>query len=220
MRDVIRLPGRVSSRLFNRAIRMRLLSNAMSPYGRKVMVVIHELGLEDRVELVDVQPRLRPDEVIAESALGKIPVLLTDSGITVKDSSVIAEYLVAEFGGHGLLPARGARRWRILTRMADADGIIEAAILVRNERLRPVEQQSASWIAWHLDKVRRSMVALESAVETFADDFDLGTISVGSAVSYVPRRLEDFEGLAEFPNLARFHQNLLERPSFARTEPQ
>lgn len=198
---------------------MRLFSNALSPYGRKVMVVIHELGIEDRVELVDVHPRNRPDEVIAQSALGKIPILVTDDGVPVRDSPVIAEYLDAEFGGRRLLPAGGPGRWRILTRMADADGIIEAAILVRNERLRPPEQQSADWIAWNLDKVRRMLAALETAADELAAGFDLGTIAAGCAVGYVPRRLPEFEGLAALPRLAAFYEELRKRPSFARTEP-
>lgn len=197
---------------------MRLYSNPMSPYGRKVMVVIHELGLSGRVMLVDTQPRARPEEAIAVSPVGKIPVLVTDDGLTIRDSPVQAEYLCAEFGGEHLLPSRGRERWRILTAVADADAVLEAAILVRNERLRPAEQQSADFIAWHLDKVRRTLAAFEADVAAGAP-YDLGAIAIGCVASYVPRRLTEYEGLATFPRLAAFHASLLERPAFAQTEP-
>lgn len=197
---------------------MRLYSNAMSPYGRKIMVIIHELALDDRIELVDSQPRTRPHEVIAISPIGKIPVLVDDAGQTIRDSPVLAEYLCAEFGGQHLLPAAGADRWRSLTAMADADSIIEAAILVRNERLRPAAQQSADFIAWNLDKVRRALEALDADVAARDAPYDLGAIAMGCALGYVPRRLPEFDGLAMLPEASAFYRRLMERPAFARTE--
>ena len=199
---------------------MRLFGNAMSPYGRKVFAVIHEHGLTDRVEFIDVNPRQKPEAVIPVSALGKIPILVLDDGTTIKDSPVIAEYLDAEFGGAKLLARNGPARWRTLTRIADSDGIIEAAILVRNERLRPAAQQSAEFIAWNLDKVRRTMDEVERAAGGLDKEFDLGVIAVACVLGYVPRRLPEFERLeATHPGLAALHKRLLQRPSIAATEP-
>lgn len=192
----------------------------MSPYGRKVHVVIHEHGLADKVALVDVNPRQKPEMVIPVSALGKIPVLVLEDGTAIKDSPIIAEYLDAEFGGAKLLPRTGAARWQILTRIADCDGIIEASILVRNERLRPEAQQSADFIAWNLDKVKRTMAELEAKAAGLDKNFDLGTIAVACVLGYVPRRLPEFEGLAtSHPGLAALRQRLQQRPSIAATEP-
>ncbi|MBL0930498.1 MAG: glutathione S-transferase N-terminal domain-containing protein [Alphaproteobacteria bacterium] len=199
---------------------MRLFGNAMSPYGRKVHVVIHEHGLADKVALVDVNPRQKPEAVIPVSALGKIPILVLDDGTAIKDSPVIAEYLDAEFGGAKLLARSGLARWKALTRIADCDGIIEASILVRNERLRPAAQQSADFIAWNLDKVKRMMAELESQAAGLDKNFDLGTIAVACVLGYVPRRLPEFEGLAtSHPGLSALRQRLLQRPSIAATEP-
>jgi glutathione S-transferase len=198
---------------------MDLVSSGLSPFGRKVMVVVHELGLAERVRLIEAQPRERPDEVIRHNPLGKIPVLITDDGGHLYDSPVICEYLDAEFGDHRLLPAAGARRWRIQTCVATADGVIEAGILVRNERLRPAERQSAAWIAWQLDKVRRGLDAFEHGMLDFSDELDLGTIALGCALGYLPLRLAECEGLASWPRLAGFHAGLSARPSFAKTAP-
>lgn len=199
---------------------MKLYSNAMSPYGRKVMTVVHELGLAGRVTLVDAQPRLRPEEVTALSPIGKIPFLELGDGRILRDSPVIAEYLCAECGGEHLLPATGALRWRILTEVADADAVIEATILVRNERLRPAPRRSAEFIEWNLAKVVRAIAYLEAISEELAERYDLGTIATGAAVTYVSRRLPEFEGLTSLPGLAAFRERMLSRHAFALTEPE
>ncbi len=198
---------------------MQLISNGMSPYGRKVMIVLHELKLSDRVTLVDAQPRERPEEVTRHNPLGKIPVLVTDDGAEIFDSPVICEFLDAEYGGNALIPVSGPERWEVLTTVAAADGMIDAAILVRNERLRPAEQRSESFIDWQAQKVRRGLDAFEERAAELAKAFDLGTIALGCALGYVPRRLEEFEALTSWPRLAALAGELAERPSFSRTAP-
>ncbi|MER2535165.1 MAG: glutathione S-transferase N-terminal domain-containing protein [Rhizobiaceae bacterium] len=197
---------------------MQLYSNGMSPYGRKVMVVIRELGLLDRVELVESQPRLNPEGVIPVNPVGKIPVLVLEDGTTLRDSPVIAQYLCDTFGGSALLP-RGPRRWRALTEVADADTVIESGILVRNERLRPAERQSEEFIDWNLAKAVRAMAAFEADARSIGSRWDLGTIAIGCAIGYLQRRLPEFEGLLRYPALAALYPTLSERPAFAATEP-
>ena len=199
---------------------MQLISNGMSPYGRKVMIVLHELKLSDRVTLVDAQPRERPEEVTSHNPLGKIPVLVTDDGFRIFDSPVICEFLDAEYGGNTLIPASGPKRWEVLTTVAAADGMIDAAILARNERLRPAEQRSESFIDWQTQKVSRGLDAFEERAAELAKTFDLGTIALGCALGYVPRRLEEFEALTSWPRLAALAGELAERPSFVRTAPR
>jgi glutathione S-transferase len=198
---------------------VRLYVNGMSPYGRKVRIVIHELGLADRVELVDTFPRDRPEEAIAKGPLGKIPVLETDSGVLVRDSAVIVEYLDREHGGSRLLASGGADRWTALTNMADADGAIESTILVRNERLRPAEQQSPAWIDWHVGKVRRCLQQFDTMAGDLSGRIDLGVIAIGCAAAYVPTRLPEFEDLPKLSRLAGLLSELRKRQSFLATEP-
>lgn len=202
---------------------MRLYSNAMSPYGRKVMTVIHELGLEDRVELFPAQPRERPGEVIPVNPLGKIPVLVTSDGLVLRDSPVIAEYLVTEFDTRDesvrLLPTRGAQRWRILSEIADADGIIEAAVLVKNERARPAPQQSPAFIAAQLEKIERGLASLDARAQDLVPRRDLGVIAIGCALGYVPLRVPEYAGLTRFAGLVTLAEALAAWPTFARTAP-
>ena len=198
---------------------MRLYSNAMSPYGRKVMVLVHELGLEGKVTLAPAQPRERPDEVIAVNPLGKIPVLVTDDGLTLRDSPVIAEYLAAEFDDGRLLPLSGPQRWRVLCDVADADAIIESAVLVKNERTRPAAQQWAPFIDSHLGKIERGIADIEARSASIVGRRDLGAIAIGCALGYVPRRVPEYADMSRFPGAEAVYRDLSAWESFARTEP-
>ncbi len=113
---------------------MKIFYAAPSPFVRKCLVTAHELGLRERIELVPAaaHPVNRDPKVVAKNPLGKIPTLVTDEGVALFDSRVICEYL-NELGGGRLIPAGGAERWRVLADQALADGIMDAAILIRYE---------------------------------------------------------------------------------------
>jgi glutathione S-transferase len=198
---------------------MELKYAQLSPYVRKVLVVAHELGLASRIRLTAIDTRAEPDKIAPTNPLGKIPVLVTDSGAVLYDSPVICEYLDAEFGGHRFLPASGLRRWEVMTRVALADGIMDAAILVRQERARAAERQSAEWIEWQLRKVNGALDRCEATMDISGDELDMGRIALGCALGYVPLRLPDFGGLPRWPRLAAWYEALLRRPSFQRTTP-
>ena len=104
------------------------------------MVVAHEVGVAGRLQLTPVNAREEPEKIAPVNPLGKVPALITDAGVALYDSPVICEYLDAEFGARKLLPAGGERRWAILTMAALADGILDAGILIRVERMRPADR--------------------------------------------------------------------------------
>jgi len=198
---------------------MELKFSPLSPYVRKVSVTAHELGIAERIRLTPVNTREEPDKIAPFNPLGKIPTLVTDAGAVLYDSPVICEYLDAEFGKHRLLPASGTRRWDSLTRVALADGTIDAAILIRHERVRAAEKQSQDWIAWQLRKVYAGLDHLEHAVETFGDALDLGQIAVACALGYMPLRIAELEGLTKWPRLNTWYEALSQRESFRLTKP-
>ena len=85
---------------------MKLHWSPRSPYVRKVMVVAHELGLADRLELVrtvvgGTTPHL---ELMRENPLGKIPTLVLEDGTIIYNSPVICEYLDTLHDGPKLFP--------------------------------------------------------------------------------------------------------------------
>ena len=198
---------------------MELKFSPLSPYVRKVSVTAHELGIADRIRLTKVNTREEPDKIAPFNPLGKIPALVTDTGAVIYDSPVICEYLDAEFGNHRLLPAAGAPRWNILTRVALADGTIDAAILIRHERLRAAEKQEQDWIDWQLRKVFAGLDQMEQTIDAGGDALDLGKIAVACALGYMPLRIVELEGLTRWPRLKAWYEAMSQREPFRLTKP-
>ena len=122
---------------------MKLYYAAASPFVRKVHMSAIELGLADDIELVDthvIPGKENADYAKRVNPLRKIPVLETDDGAIILDSSVICEYLNDLEGGNRLIPADGPKRWQVQTGHAIANGIMDAAVINRYEtHMRPEE---------------------------------------------------------------------------------
>ena len=141
---------------------MKLRYAATSPYVRKVVVALAELGLDDRVERIDTLVWDPATDIGATNPLGKVPALITDDGAVLFDSPVICEYL-NDLAGGPMFPA-GAARWPALRLQALGDGILDAAILRLLESRRPAERQSADWMARQKRSVDRALDVLEGEV--------------------------------------------------------
>lgn len=87
---------------------MTLFHSPLSPFVRKVMVVLHETGQLDRVTLqaVNVSPVNGDDQLNQDNPIGKIPALRTEDGTVLHDSRVICEYLDLQHVGNPLIPAK------------------------------------------------------------------------------------------------------------------
>jgi glutathione S-transferase len=197
---------------------MELKFSALSPYVRKVTITAHELGIADRIRLAKVDTRNEPEKITPLNPVGKIPALVTDAGEVLFDSVVICEYLTAEFGGERLLPARGAARYEVLTRTAFADGMTDAAILVRHERARDRSKQSDEWIEWQLRKVFNALDHFEARA-TERVSLDLGDIALGASLGYMPLRIDEVAGLPRWPRLRAWYDRAAQRDSFRATAP-
>ena len=118
----------------------------MSPFVRKVRVMLHESGLMQKVIDLPVKTTALETHPAARNAnpLGKIPVLVLDKDTKLFDSRVICLYF-DELSGAGLYPKN--RLWDTLTLVALVDRIIESAVLIIYEsRLRPAGNRSEEWV--------------------------------------------------------------------------
>ncbi|MBU1358950.1 MAG: glutathione S-transferase N-terminal domain-containing protein, partial [Gammaproteobacteria bacterium] len=150
---------------------MKLYFSPTSPYVRKCMVVAHEVGLADRIELLPsaANPVQRDREIIASNPLGKVPTFLTDDGDVLYDSRVICEYL-DDLGGGSVFPKSGKERWTALTLQSLADGILDAALLARYEvATRPEPLRWEEWRLGQLDKAETSLAHLEAHPDVLKD---------------------------------------------------
>ena len=199
---------------------MKLYFSPASPFARKVRVSALELGLAERIELLQISlsPVSPHTDLRQHNPLGKIPALITDEGAALYDSPVICEYLDALAGGARLWPAAGPARWRALTRQALADGITDAAVLVRYEQaVRPEPLRWAQWIEGQWLKIRTALEALER--DSLEGVFDIGTISVACALGSLDFRFAEEGWRARLPRLAAWYALISERASLAATRP-
>ena len=199
---------------------MKLYSNPASPYVRKVRITAQELGLNDRIELVSITltPVSPHEGVRASNPIGKIPTLVLDDGTALYDSPVICEYLDTLAGGNRIFPAAGAARWTALRRQAIADGIMEAAVLTRYEdAVRPKELRWQAWADGQFLKIRTALDVVEH--EHLESAFDIGTLSIVSALGYLDFRFASEGWRATRPRLAAWAAAVSKRPSVAATAP-
>ncbi len=200
---------------------MKLIGSNSSPYVRKVRVVLAEKKIEYRYELDDVWS---PDsELQSINPLGKVPTLIMDDGAALFDSRVIAEYLDNLTPVHRLVPPNGRARVEVKIWEVLADGLLDAAVLVRLEQLRTDSQRSPTWIARQMSKVEAALQAMSNAIgdKPWCVDgrYSLADISLGCALGYLDFRFPALGWRAQFSNLARHADKLFARPSFAETMP-
>ncbi|AAV93590.1 glutathione S-transferase [Ruegeria pomeroyi] len=200
---------------------MKLYYSPTSPYVRKVMVLLHESGQLDDVDLDTAggTPLAPAEALVGKNPLAKVPALERPDGPTLFDSRVICAYLDAR-GGAGFYPD-GARRWDVLTLEALADGMLDAALLITYEaRLRPEDKRWDSWTDSQWDKIARACSALEERwMAHLSGPLDMGQIAVGCALGYLDLR-HDARGWREgHPALAAWFAGFESRPSMMATRP-
>ncbi|WP_297338921.1 glutathione S-transferase [Pseudophaeobacter sp.] len=197
---------------------MKLHYAPTSPFVRKVMVLLHETGTLDSVEIHNVAttPYAPSSDVQASNPLAKIPALERDDGPALYDSRVICEYLDARAEA-GLYTAR----WDSKVLEATADGMMDAAVLMTYEkRLRPEAQQSPEWIQAQLGKVLGACSALNARwMSHLQGPLDMGQIAVGCALSYLDFRHPDAGWRVGNEALADWFKDFESRPSMQATRP-
>ncbi|MGD9945448.1 MAG: glutathione S-transferase N-terminal domain-containing protein [Burkholderiaceae bacterium] len=201
---------------------MKLIGSNSSPYVRKVRIVMAEKKIDYQYELADVWS---PDATISQSnPLGKVPCLIMDDGGAVFDSRVIAEYLDNLTPVHRLVPPNGRSRVEVKTWEALADGLLDAAILVRLEQTQRADgQRSAAWISRQMGKIEAALQAMSTGLgdKPWCADgkYTLADVALGCALGYLEFRFSQLGWRAQFSNLARHSDKLFARQSFIDTVP-
>ena len=204
---------------------MKLIGSPASPYARKVRVVMAEKKLDYQYVINDVWAA---DCAIVESnPLGKVPCLVMEGGEAVFDSRVIVEYLDTLSPVGKLIPAQGRERAEVKTWEALADGLLDAALLVRMELVfkgRTEEQRCQSWIDRQMGKINAVLKAMSSGLgdKPFCSGvhFSLSDVAVGCALGYLDFRFPEIAWRESYPNLSKLHEKLALRPSFVETSPK
>jgi glutathione S-transferase len=201
---------------------MKLLAALISPYTRKVRVVLAEKKIECEMQIVDVAPADNP--VNQHNPLGKIPTLLLDDGSALYDSRVIVEFLDSVSPISRLIPETtrdrvAVRRWEAL-----ADGVLDAGLLWRYESIRDRKEQSKAWQDKQLARMKRGMEQVSKeigAAYCHAERYSLADIAVACMLGWLDfRKPGGVDWRAEYAPVARHHDKMMERAAFADTAPR
>jgi glutathione S-transferase len=171
---------------------MKLMSNPLSPYGRKVKLAVAMKGVEDRIDVIatDTNPG---DNVALNAAnpLAKIPCLVLEDGTAIFDSHVVCEYLDSLAPSPVLFPKGGPERFKTLVLGSLADGILDAALLlVYEKRFRPEEKWHGPWQGRQQAKIDRAVDQLEKAPPAWSASPDYGHLTLACALGYLDFRHE------------------------------
>ena len=202
---------------------MKLRYAPASPFARKVRVSAIELGLGDGIELVPtpVAPG-NPNQAYARAynPLRKVPAMELEDSTVLYDSTVICEYLEARAGGARITPEPGPERWRVLTRHALAQGMCEAAVLLRYETwLRPEEVRWPMWVEDQWGKIWNGLGWFEANAETLEGPVNLAHIALGCFLGYSDFRFPEEDWRTRCPRLDGWYAGISRRDSFTATDP-
>jgi len=197
---------------------------SLSPFVRKVCVVMAEKGIDFTLE--NVNPFAPPSEFLAISPLKRIPVLRdTDQPEpnTLSDSSVICDYLEHKYPNPPLYPKEPFQRARALWYEEYADSILAQTIgpglffqrvVKKMMKQQPDETICAATMA---DKLPPLFDYLEKEIGDrqylVGDTFSIADVTVATM-------LVNFEHAGEtvdenrWPKLAAYGRRMHDRPSF------
>jgi glutathione S-transferase len=213
---------------------MTLFYTPASPFVRTCTVTIHELGLQDRVEIAPTQwPHSWGTETVPYRAdfldatpVARIPALVTEDGERLTESSLICQYLNDALGDYRLCPPNGRERWRILSVMSlVSGGILESLVARRAELLRKrdasqnKQEFSPDFVRKMMEREDRCYRRLDELSHDFRADVDLGQIAAACACGNTDFRYPEDDWRAIAPNLARWYDRFRRRASMRETEP-
>ncbi len=195
---------------------MKLLGTNTSPYVRKVRLVLLEKNIAHQY-FVDA-PREAGSQVALANPLARIPALILDDQTCVFDSPVIAEYVDTLNDTPILIPRNNAlERMRIKRWEALADGVMDSAVLVRNEVLRDADKQDAASIVRHNLAITRALAYMSEQLGTH--NFcagaapSLADLALVSALIYLELRQPERDWRSAHANLAEWFARMQQRES-------
>ncbi len=195
---------------------MTLHWSPRSPYVRKVMIAIFEMGLQEQVRTVrTVAGGTTPHLALMQiNPVGKIPTLELPDGSAIYDSPVIIEYLDTLHDGPKLYPSAWPERLTALRRHALGQGMLDTALPLLAEGFRPPERQSEPHKALWRAKLVACVAALEGEAEALGSSgFSIGHLAIGVALAYLDFRFAALAWRDGHPKLTAWLETFNARPA-------
>jgi glutathione S-transferase len=163
----------------------KILYSPASPYSAKVRMAAAHAGIP--LEAIKIDTSSDPTELFQANPLGKIPVLLTEDGLSIYDSRAITQY-INRIGGN-LFPRNAEKRTSAEMLEALADGICDCLLAhVYERRSRPEENVHEPWLEKQWSKVARSLDHLNEQPPKLTGKLHAGQIALRSCLAYMDLR--------------------------------
>jgi glutathione S-transferase len=195
---------------------MKLIGRYDSPFVRRVGVSLHVSEIP--FELLPLSPFSQAIDLRRFAAIGRMPVLVLDSGEALIDSAAILDHLDELLGSsRALLPASGIARRKSLRILASATAACDKAVAINYERRRPSDKVFEEWIA----RCREQMTAALRELEAFRltdwpkrNRLMQPEITTVCMLAYVRRVEPDAVSVGSYPNLEYLSRECEATPAF------
>lgn len=197
---------------------MKLFYTINSPYARRARMAVREAGLSGRVEEVEIV-RERNDAVLSENGPGgKVPAMLTDSGVFLCESLIIARYL-DELSGGRLYPADAAAREFTLHVEGVTCVLMDSLYIRTHENRRDPSERSPGLIEKETARAARCYDALDRLVDRFDDRIHMDKVTAVACLGYADWRHPGDDWRGGRAKLAAWFEEMMKRPAMAETRP-
>lgn len=204
---------------------MQLYYHPLSPYSQKVLIACYEKRITFIPDIVDLKNPAERKAFCKIYPLGKIPLLITDKGRMIPESSIIIEYFDMTFTRTpNLIPVdiEQSRQVRFKDRMHDLY-LNDPTITILFETRKPATEQDPALInkSRHTLDVMYEFLNNELNNHTWSngENFSLADCAAAPALFYA-QRVHPF---TKFPVIKAYFSRLMGRQSFQKvikeTEP-
>jgi glutathione S-transferase len=200
---------------------MKLYTWPTSPFGAKVKAVAKAVHLYDELDIISMHPWEIDSHLVQLNPLGKIPILLLENGLILYDSPVICEYLDDLSEYESLFPKEEPNRWLALRQQAEADGLMDAAVLARYEtHFRPEYLQSQDWLHRQLRVINRTLDHFNRSSSDWDHSLTIGTITIATCLSYLTLRYPALNWSEGREHLRSWYEKMLNFSCISETIPE
>ncbi|MBN8649695.1 MAG: glutathione S-transferase family protein [Caulobacterales bacterium] len=197
---------------------MKLFYSHASPFARKCRIAIRLKGLLSQTNEIEATPLQNPPELLAANPIAQVPSLVLDNGTAVSNSPLICAYIDKLGNGESLY---GNDELEIRRMENIGDAIMETAVKIRLEQLRPDGEKSQSWLDRWQDNLERTLIFAENQVKNIENgELNMGSISIVCALSYIDLRFPEYYWKDGYKNLKNMQSSLENTQVFKDTFPK
>jgi glutathione S-transferase len=134
---------------------MQLYVTFTSPYARLARIVVIEKSLQETVNVIGVQTRTQDSPYYRVNPSGRVPYLVTESGMGLEDSQVICAYLDSLDGRPQLHDPSWISDWNYRRLEASARSLCDSISVWVREMSRPEHERSPTVLAHEVARCQR-----------------------------------------------------------------